>query len=160
MTVIRQRNTPALTWAIAGPLVGIALWYWIDSTLGLPGVALGLGAAIIYLTSGVVRDLAAGGPILEHARSRGVMLAVVALPYVVLLAVGVPALVGLVGAMVVGPLCLRAAGAHLVSVERPLQAGPGSSVHPGRSGGARSTKSPDQVTEVAPLPDAPSGPEP
>jgi hypothetical protein len=124
MTVNRQMNTPALTWAIAGPLVGIALWYWIDSTLGLPGVALGLGAAIIYLTSGVVRDLAAGGPILEHARSRGVMLAVVALPYVVLLAVGVPALVGLVGAMVVGPLRLRAAGAHLVQVERPLQAGP------------------------------------
>lgn len=119
MTVIRQISAPALTWAIAGPLLGIALWYWIDSTLGSPGVALGIGAAIIYLTSGVVRDLAAGGRLLEHAGSRGVTVVAVALPYAVLLAAGVSALLGLVGAMVIGSLCLRAAGARRVSVERP-----------------------------------------
>lgn len=103
MTGIQRMDAPALALAVTGPLAGVAVWYGIDRTLGRPALALAVGAAIIYLASRAVGDLAVGRDVFDRFGDRLLILAIVMVPYAALVIVGVPALVSLLIAIVLAP---------------------------------------------------------
>lgn len=107
MTGIQRMNAPALALAVTGPLAGVAVWYGIDRTLGQPALALAVGAAMIYIASRAVGDLAVGRDLFDRFGDRLLILAIVMVPYWALVIVGVPALVSLLISIVLAPPFFR-----------------------------------------------------
>jgi hypothetical protein len=95
-------NVPALLVAIGGPAAGITMWYGVDLATGRPGLALGLGAAVIYVASRVTRALSSGCSFTDGAADTCATLVVVGAPYSLLVLVGVPAIVALPVGIAVG----------------------------------------------------------
>ncbi|HEU4571048.1 MAG TPA: hypothetical protein VFR93_00045 [Candidatus Limnocylindrales bacterium] len=104
MGVPGQTRGAAFVLVVAGPLGGIALWYVFDRWLDAPGLALGLGAAVIYVATVVAAAVTADRPVPSALRDAALRLVAVAVPDILLLLVGVPALVALPIAVVLGPL--------------------------------------------------------
>jgi len=112
----------AVVVAVAGLTAGIALWYALEQTVGQPGVGLAFGALLIYASARACAALALRQRLPRDAPAALATAVAVGVPFVVLMAIGLPPLASLAGGLVVAGV-----GASGVAAYRA----------PGRDGRAR-----------------------